>query len=325
MSEHTLIVFFVFLFIAAVLLSQTVLIGASGLRADRSRLLKRKLIEIEQSESFAAQESLIRKSYLDSLSPLERKLESLPFCETLSEKLSFAGLKWKSYKVIISLTLLSVTAMLATLFVFKSIPIALAIPVILVAIFYFWLKGKIEKRLNLFEEQFVEALEVMRRALIVGYPFTEVMKTVSEEMPSPIAEEFGKVYIELSYGVDLKVSLANFAHRNPTISVMAFNSAVIIQKETGGNLSETLDKLSNVIRGRFRLLRKVRSVSAEGRLSAKILMMVPFGLFIMLYFTTPGYLDLLFESPVGLKLLATTGILMTLGLIWINRILNIEV
>lgn len=165
----------------------------------------------------------------------------------------------------------------------------------------------------------------MKRALLVGYPFTEVMKSVSEEMPPPISVEFGKTFVELNYGVDLKVALANLAHRNPSVSVLAFNSAVTIQKETGGNLAETLDKISNVIRSRFKLMRKVRTLSAEGRMSAWVLMMVPFVLFLMLYLSNPEYISPLLQSERGQSLLAVTAFLMTGGLLWIRKLLRIEV
>lgn len=165
----------------------------------------------------------------------------------------------------------------------------------------------------------------MKRALLVGYPFTEVMRTVSEEMPPPISVEFGKTFVELNYGVDIKVALANLAQRNPSVSILAFNSAVVIQKETGGNLAETLDKISNVIRSRFRLMRKVRTLSAEGRMSAWVLMMVPFVLFLMLYVSNPGYIAPLLESERGNTVLTVTAVLMTLGLFWIRKLLRIEV
>ena len=113
----------------------------------------------------------------------------------------------------------------------------------------------------------IRSYYVMKRALLVGYPLVEVFKTVSEEMTDPIASEFKKTYAELNYGVDLRAALSRLAERNPTVSMMAFISAVVIQKETGGNLAENLDKLSKIIRGRFRFYRKVRTLSAEGRMS----------------------------------------------------------
>lgn len=322
--DQNLKLYLIVLFIAVVIISQTLLISASGTRAKRSRLLKNQLNLIAESGN-TQQQSLLRKNYLDKLSQTERWLENNSFGEFLGEKLSLAGLDWKAYKVVVWLTVAIIFGSLTVLFTTLNFQLALFTPILILAGFSLWLHQKAEKRLSLFEEQFVEALDVMKRALLVGYPFTDVMKTVSEEMPPPISTEFGKTYIELNYGVDLKVALANLAHRNPSVSVLAFNSAVTIQKETGGNLAETLEKLAEVIRGRFRLMRKVKSLSAEGRMSAWILMMVPFVLFLMLYFTTPDYLTPLMTSERGDTVLSITAVSMFIGLIWIRRILRIEV
>lgn len=322
--DQSLKLYLIVLFIAVVVISQTLLISASGTRAKRSRLLKNQLNLIAESGN-TQQQSLIRKNYLDKLSQTERWLENNKFGEFLGEKLSLAGLNWKAYKVVIWLTVAMVFGSLTVLFTTLNFQLALFTPVVILTGFSLWLRQKAEKRLSLFEEQFVEALDVMKRALLVGYPFTDVMKTVSEEMPPPISTEFGKTYIELNYGVDLKVALANLAHRNPSVSVLAFNSAVTIQKETGGNLAETLDKLAEVIRGRFRLMRKVKTLSAEGRMSAWVLMMVPFVLFLVLYLSNPEYLDPLLNSERGTTVLSITAVCMFVGLLWIRKILRIEV
>ncbi|WEM45619.1 type II secretion system F family protein (plasmid) [Photobacterium sp. DA100] len=322
--DQNLKLYLIILFVAVVVISQTILISASGTRANRNRLLKKQL-EIIAESGKVHQQSLLRRSYLDKLSPTERWLENNAFGEYLGEKLELAGLNWKAYKVGIWLTVSMFLSMFATLFLTQSVRFAATVPVIILVGFFLFLRQKSEQRLQLFEEQFVEALDVMKRALLVGYPFTEVMKTVSEEMSPPISVEFGKTFVELNYGVDLKIALANLAQRNPSVSVLAFNSAVTIQKETGGNLAETLDKISGVIRSRFRLMRKVRTLSAEGRMSAWVLMMVPFVLFLMLYISNPGYIAPLLESERGQTVLTVTAILMTLGLFWIRKLLRIEV
>ncbi|PSU35990.1 type II secretion system F family protein [Photobacterium lutimaris] len=322
--EQNLQLYLIILFVAVVVISQTILISTSGTRANRSRLLKKQL-EIIAESGKSHQHSLLRKSYLDKLSPTERWLENNAVGEYLGEKIELAGLNWKAYKVGICLTAAMLLSMIGTLLLTLSIKLTAAAPLIIFAGFILFLRHKSEKRLHLFEEQFVEALDVMKRALLVGYPFTEVMKTVSEEMSPPISVEFGKTFVELNYGVDLKVALANLAKRNPTVSVLAFNSAVTIQKETGGNLAETLDKISGVIRSRFRLMRKVKTLSAEGRMSAWVLMMVPFVLFIILYLSNPDYIAPLLESERGQTVLTVTAVLMTLGLFWIRKLLRIEV
>ncbi|WP_064608391.1 type II secretion system F family protein [Photobacterium sp. J15] len=322
--DQNLQLYLLVLFIAVVIISQTLLISATGTRAKRSRLLKNQLNLIAESGN-AQQQSLLRKRYLDKLSKTEQWLETTALGEYLGEKLSLAGLEWKAYKVVIWLIVGMLVSSLAVLFFTRNVQIALLTPLAVLIGFSLFLRQKAEKRLSQFEEQFVEALDVMKRALLVGYPFTEVMKTVSEQMPPPISTEFGKTFIELNYGVDLKIALSNLAHRNPSVSVLAFNSAVIIQKETGGNLAETLEKLASVIRGRFRLMRKVKTLSAEGRMSAWVLMMVPFVLFLILYLSNPDYIEPLLNSERGSTVMTVTGVSMFAGLLWIRKILRIEV
>ncbi|MDX1302224.1 type II secretion system F family protein [Photobacterium sp.] len=323
--ESSLELYLLVFFIAVVVISQTVLVSSNGTRAKRSRLLKNQLDMIAETGNAQHQQSLLRKNYLDKLSNTERWMENNRLGEFLGEKLSLAGLEWKAYRTAIWLALTAFICSLVILLVTHSLPITLLTPLAILLVFSLWLRYKAEQRLSLFEEQFVEALDVMKRALLTGYPFSEVMKTVSQEMPAPVSVEFGKTFVELNYGVDIKVALANLAHRNPSISVLAFNSAVIIQKETGGNLAETLEKLSEVIRARFRLMRKVKTLSAEGRMSAWVLMLVPFVLFIVLYFSNPDYLTPLFESEQGTTILSVTAVSMFIGLIWIRKILRIEV
>jgi tight adherence protein B len=113
--------------------------------------------------------------------------------------------------------------------------------------------------------------------------------------------------------------------RIPSVSVMAFITAVLVQKETGGNLAETLDRITAVIRGRFKLHRRIKSLSAEGRLSANILAMVPLVLFAVIWFTTPDYLPTLLNNPLGPKLITTAVVLGVLGIFWIRRIIRIRV
>ncbi|MBC7002824.1 type II secretion system F family protein [Photobacterium sp. BZF1] len=321
--DRNLQLYLIILFIAVVVISQTILISTTGNRAKRSRLMRAKLKNIE--EQGTSNQSLLRINYLEELSPTERWLENNAFGEYMSEKLAHAGLEWKAYKTTLWLLSACLLSLIGSLLFFNNIMIAFIVPALLIVTFTLFLRHKAEKRMQLFEAQFIEAIDVMKRALLVGYPFTEVMKTVSQEMAPPISTEFGKTFMELNYGADLRTALNNLAQRNPSVSVLAFNSAVIIQKETGGNLAETLDKISNVLRGRFRFLRKVKTLSAEGRMSAWVLMLVPFVLFLVLYTSNPEYLTPLFTTEKGINMLQFTGISMIAGLIWIRKLLRIEV
>jgi tight adherence protein B len=181
------------------------------------------------------------------------------------------------------------------------------------------------KRMARFEEQMPEALDVMRRAMKAGHPFTQALKLVAEDMDAPISREFDLVFSEINYGSDLRRAMLGLLERAPSVSVMAFVTAVLVQKETGGNLTETLERITNVIRGRFKLYRRVRTLSAEGRLSAWILALVPVVLFAVISITTPDYLPVLFENPVGKTLLTVAAGMAVVGILWIRRVIRIQV
>ena len=179
-------------------------------------------------------------------------------------------------------------------------------------------------RMARFEEQFPEALDVVKRALQAGHPLTNALKLVSEDMGEPISREFERVFTEISYGNSLRAALLGLLERLPSVSVTAFVTAVLIQKETGGNLAETLGRITAVVRARFRLHRRVRTLSAEGRLSAWILILLPLVLFVIIWFTTPGYLPSLIDNPRGPALITSACVIAGVGVLWIRWIIRID-
>ena len=181
------------------------------------------------------------------------------------------------------------------------------------------------QRLARFEEQLPEALDVMVRALKAGHPFSGTLQLVADEMDDPIAREFGITFADINYGLDVKQAFMNMLERVPNMTLMTLVTAVVVQRETGGNLAETLSNISNVIRGRFRFNRRVKTLSAEGRMSAWILSLIPFLLFVAIMVTTPTYLPVLLEDPAGIKIIAVAFFLQVIGILWIRRILRIEV
>ncbi|MFQ5546358.1 MAG: type II secretion system F family protein, partial [Acidiferrobacterales bacterium] len=180
------------------------------------------------------------------------------------------------------------------------------------------------KRLTKFEEQLPAALDIMARALKAGHPFNESLHLVAQEMDDPVAKEFQITFADMNYG-DAKIALLNLLERVPSVNVMAMVMSVLIQRETGGNLAEILRNISVVVRGRFRFQRKVRTLSAEGRLSAWILSLIPFVLYALIYFTTPGYLTMLTDDPLGHKLIMAAFVMLVIGLFWVRRIIRIQV
>jgi tight adherence protein B len=190
---------------------------------------------------------------------------------------------------------------------------------------WIYLKIKRTRRLRTFEEAFPEALDLVSRALKAGHAFATGLKMVADEMPEPIGPEFRKTFDEQNFGLPMKDALSNLTVRVPLLDVRFFSTAVLIQRETGGNLSEILENLSHVVRERFKILRQVRVYTAHGRLTGYVLLALPVFLIIALSFINPEHMQQLFEHPIGHMLLAAAAVMQIIGYFWIKQVVKIEV
>jgi tight adherence protein B len=180
-------------------------------------------------------------------------------------------------------------------------------------------------RIRRFEEQFPEALDLLSRAIKAGHAFQTAMGMVAEEGAEPMGPEFKKTFEEQNYGLPLKDALNNLAIRMPLLDVRFFVTAVLIQRETGGNLSEILDNLAYVVRERFKILRQVRVYTAHGRMTGYVLLALPAFLAVALMFINPEHMNTLFTERAGKLMIAATVVMQTIGYIWIRKIVTIEV
>ena len=187
------------------------------------------------------------------------------------------------------------------------------------------LRMKRTKRLRAFEEQFPEALDLISRALKAGHAFATGLKMVADEMPEPVGPEFRKTFDEQNFGLPLKDSLENLTTRIPLLDVRFFSTAVLIQRETGGNLSEILENLAHVVRERFKILRQVRVYTAHGRMTGYVLLALPAFLSVALMFINPEHMNLLFRERMGQMMLMAAIVMQTFGFLWIKQIVKIEV
>jgi tight adherence protein B len=187
------------------------------------------------------------------------------------------------------------------------------------------LSFKRTRRLRKFEEEFPEALDLMARALKAGHAFVTGLKMVAEEMHEPVGPEFRKTFDEQNFGLPLKDALENLSGRIPLLDVRFFGTAVLIQRETGGNLSEILENLAHVVRERFKIMRQVRVHTAHGRLTGNVLLALPAFLAVALFFINPEHMNLLFRERTGQLLLIVALVLQTVGYLWIRQVVKIEV
>lgn len=321
-SDH--LIFIVMVFIAVFMLATSVIVPTAGSDARTARRLRARVRETLENSS-PDDASIIRGNQLRQLTPLERRMEFLPGLKHLARLIEQTGSEMPVYRVVTLMAILG-GAGLVVLLLFTHNPLAS----LLLSAMLAWipvLKLQIERRRRLarFEEQLPEALDAMARALRAGHPFSETLKLVSEEMTAPIAQEFGKAFADINYGVSPSNAFHAMLARTPSLSLMTVVTAVLVQRDSGGNLAEILDKISAVVHSRFRFQRRVRTLSAEGRLSAWILVMIPFVLAIALATFSPGYLPMLMNDPTGRTLVMFAFGAIILGIVWIRRIIRIQV
>ncbi len=317
--------FVIMVFVAVILLMQGLVVPVFGESAKSRKQLKKRMAEIEAVGDTDAFSSLIREKYLRRLSPLERRLESLPGMELVAKRIDEAGHKIRAYQLVLIAIIVGVTTLLVSWFYFRS-P-AVTVTAGFLGTYFPFMKINMDrvKRIQTFEEQLPDAIDTIKRALRAGHPLAASLKLVAEELDDPVAGEFELTFGDINYGNDVRRAMLGLLSRVPSVTVMALVTSILVQKETGGNLAEILEKISIVIRGRFKFQRKVKTYSAEGRMSAWVLAMVPLVLFVTLWFVTPDYLPLLVEDERGQKMIAYGFVSAVVGVFWIRKILRIDV
>ncbi|HUY36941.1 MAG TPA: type II secretion system F family protein [Pirellulales bacterium] len=188
-----------------------------------------------------------------------------------------------------------------------------------------WLIWRKKRRLKAFAAQLPDALELISRALRAGHSLAAGMNLVQSEMASPISVEFGRVFEEQNLGIPMEDALISLADRVPNLDLRFFSTAVILQRQTGGDLAEILDKIAHLVRERFKVWGQVQALTGEGRLSGIVLLALPPVLFLAVYRLNPDYIMLLFTDPMGKQMLAGAVVMQVLGALAIRKIINIKV
>ncbi|MGZ8163663.1 MAG: type II secretion system F family protein [Methylobacter sp.] len=323
MSSDMMMLFVGLVFTTVFLASQILVLPTLGTSRADSLKLKQRLEGIIQAHG-DSEASIIKEKYLNQLGPIERSLERFPGIPRLKVLLEQAGNQQIAYRFALYALFLSGGVATIVWLSLHNMIFALAAFIIAAVIPIVWLNKQRAKRLDKFEEQLPEALQMMARALRTGYPFTECMKIVSTEMSEPISQEFGMTYEEINYGRNIEVAFALMIERVPSLSLIAMSTAIIIQRETGGNLAEVLLKISDVLRGRFKLQRRIKTLSAEGMLSAWVLLLLPLGLFGLMSLLNPDYFKPVYDSPDRMTYLYIFMGLELSAAFWIRRIITID-
>jgi tight adherence protein B len=317
--------FILLVFVTVVLLMQGLVVPVFGESAKTRKRLKKRIADIESASDEESLSSLLREKYLRQLSPFARWMESLPGMDSVATRIEQAGHKILAYRLVLLALIIGIAASIVSWSYLRSPVLAFVGGIFAAYLPFMKISMDRVKRMQAFEEQLPDAIDTMKRALRAGHPLGASLKLVAEEMDEPVAGEFELTFGDINYGNDVRRAMLGLLARVPSVTVMALVTSILVQKETGGHLAEVLQKISEVIRGRFKFQRKVKTYSAEGRMSAWVLAMVPLILFVTLWFVTPDYLPLLLEDERGQKMIGFGFVFGVTGIFWIRKILRIEV
>ncbi|HEX5344493.1 MAG TPA: type II secretion system F family protein [Duganella sp.] len=318
--------FAVLLFAAVILMIEGVWLWWSGAHGGAARRIAKRLRMMAASGNGGSERVDILKRRMYSRSPaLERQLRRIGRLALLDRLLLQAGVSWSVARFLgSSLAAMAAGLLLPRMLHMPLLP-GLGVLALLAAMPWLMLMRTRGARLRKLEEQLPEAADFLGRALRAGHSFANVMQMVGEEMPEPIAGEFKFAYEEINYGVPMNEALHNLAMRVPLTDLRYLVIAVLIQRESGGNLAEVFSNISRLIRARLKLLAQVRVMSAEGRMSAWVLGLLPLGVMALMMLTNPTYISVLWTDPIGVHLMWYALAAAVGGVLWMRKLIRIRV
>jgi tight adherence protein B len=319
-----LISFLVFVVVAA---GVFVVFGLLEQRTAQARIIKERLASIDQAIVREPSEELVllRDELLSSIPALNRLLARSQRVSRLQSWLSQGALQIRAGKFLLLAGCCAVVAGAVTnaltrvwMFAVLAAGFAAAVPFIYAGI-------KRSRRFRRFEQLFPQAIDLLARAVRAGHSLNTALELIGDELAEPVGGEFRKLFEEQRFGLPVREALLNLVERVPLMDVKFFVTSVILQRETGGNLAEILDKLSYLIRERFKILRQVQVFTAHGRMSMRILMALPPAMVVVLGAINPALMRVLFTDPLGHVLIVAGILLQGTGYLLMRKVINIEV
>jgi tight adherence protein B len=250
---------------------------------------------------------------------------SVPTIGDLQLMIQQAGSSMTVGSFLMSMIGVSVASGLATLLLSQHFLVAIPVAILAAFIPYLWMRRRRTRRLFAFESELPEAIDLLGRAIRAGHPLSSGMKMVADETGEPISGEFRRTFEENRFGVPFDDAIQEMSDRVDIVDVRILVTAILIQREVGGNLAEVLDNLASVIRARFTIRRQLRVYTAQGRMSGYVLAALPIVVGTIIYMLNPDYGKLMFTHPLGRVLLAVAFIMQIIGFLWIRKIINIDI
>ncbi len=322
--DITYLLFALAVFIAVVLGFEGLYLLWASRRSAEARRIKARLKSIE-SVLRDAPLTIERRAPQSQWPWLEKLVDRVPAGGAIAEFVRTSGLETTAGQVFLASAALALTGALVPAVLNQPWTFSAAAALLAGAIPWLRVSRARTQRLRLLERQIPEALDLMARALRAGHAFPTAVKMVGEEMADPIARESRILFDETNYGVPQNEALLHLAERVPITDLSYFVIAVTIQRETGGNLAELLDNIAGIVRSRLKLLGEIRTLSAEGRLSAWILGVLPFCVAAVVQIVNPKFMNVLWTDPVGLRMVGGALLMITAGVWWMRRIIRIRV
>ncbi|MGA2856278.1 MAG: type II secretion system F family protein [Candidatus Sulfotelmatobacter sp.] len=296
-------------------------------RRARARLIRERLAQESKAPETGAEEELavVRDEQLSNIPALDALLRRSERVSAIQKMLSQGGLTTRAGNFLGLCTLIAIAATIVAFVLTKKMEIAWVCLLVGFLLPYSYASFRRTQRFTKFEELFPEAIDTLARAVRAGHAFTTALEMITSEISEPIAGEFRQLYEEQKFGMPVRDALLNLTERVPLVDVKFFVTAVMLQRETGGNLAEILDNLSYVIRERFKIQRQVRVYTAQGRLTMALLMGMPPIIVVTMLVLNPGFIHPLFADPIGHTLLVAGITLQTVGYFVIRKIIRIQV
>jgi tight adherence protein B len=291
---------------------------------DRKKIRKR-LKTFSYKESKNELPDILQKKVLSEVPLLNKILLHVPGRQYFNRLLQQANVQYPLGFFILLTIFLAITSFCVSSLITRNKVFVVIITLLLAGTPFFYLCLKKKKRMEKFQRQLPEGLELIARSLKAGHAFPSSMKMAADEFDDPLGPEFEETINEINFGVNVPDALKNLAERVDCADLKFFVISVILQRETGGNLAEIIESLAYIIRERFKLYGKIRTLAAEGKLSAIILGSLPFVVMIAIHFTSPAYIRVLFTDPAGKIILGISAFMMALGIFVMKKLVNIEV
>jgi tight adherence protein B len=318
-------IFAILAFVAVVLLVEGMYMMWNSYKGPEAKKIEQRLRALSAGSDSSERAAVLKNRMLSNVPSMERLLLRIPRINNLDRFLLQSGLEWTVAKFLAISLLFS--AMAYVMLSYLSLPPLIQLGAALVAALlpFAYAQWKRSRRLRKLEQQLPDTLDLIGRAMRAGHALPSGLQMAGDEMADPIAREFRVTHDEINFGVSMQQALTNLSERVPITDVRYFVVAVLIQREAGGNLTEVLDNLSKLIRNRLKFHAKVKVLTAEGRMSAWVLGLLPFALAGLLNLVNHDFISVLWTDPAGIKITKIVVGMMAVGALWLYKLVQIRV